>query len=665
RFTTAGKLILTANLWYNAIPTQNCDVLVTFPEKADDYDVMWIYNRITKRAPQLQVTVRRHANIPVYAFYITATFENLLQAAEQLSMRKRLKQSHGGGWKEFNLEESKMFLNIENSNDFFTTRERQTIVFKMVEEIRAEHGDSVGRLVLIEGEPIVPKCLSKGIIKQILPLHSNTDLKKLEKDWVQAFLRPQPLDEISSYFGVKIAMYFGWLGFYTRSLIIPAMIGLLFYLFDTGDALSQVIFAVFNIIWGTVFLEAWKRKSQEYAYRFGTLDLPNNLVTEPRPLYRGDYQPSPVTGRLEPYFPTWKRRLIYCVTIPVILFCISVVFVVMLLCFKLQEFFNEHAPAWTVHFPKMLLALSVSVMDDVYKKIAVKLNDWENYRLEETYENHLIVKLLLFQSVNSFLSLFYIAFYLQDFRRLKQQLVALLIVRQIIGNIKEALVPYVMQKIKFYRMSKKMEKLEQQLLEKHNKGGDETEVEDKTMLTQAEVECQMKEYEDTLEDYAEMFIQFGYVVLFSSAFPLAAVCALLNNVIEIRSDAFKLCSSFQRPFSQSVRGIGEWQFALESMGNVAVMVNCALLALSGIFQKIYPGITPVGVVMVTILLEHLVFAIKILVEKAIPDVPEWIETELAKLEYRRRTAYMVIILYTLIRIIYMVSCSSLTSLIDK
>lgn len=125
-----------------------------FPEKVDDYDVMWIYNRITKRAPHLQVTVRRHANIPVYAFYITTTFEHLLQGAEHLDMRKRLKQSHGGGWKEFNVAEANMFRNIENPKDFFTASERQTIVYKMVEEIRAEHGDSVGRLVLVEGESI-------------------------------------------------------------------------------------------------------------------------------------------------------------------------------------------------------------------------------------------------------------------------------------------------------------------------------------------------------------------------------------------------------------------------------------------------------------------------------------------------------------------------------
>ena len=65
--------------------------------------------------------------------------------------------------------------------------------------------------------------------------------------------------------------------------------------------------------------------------------------------------------------------------------------------------------------------------------------------------------------------------------------------------------------------------------------------------------------QDTFEDYLEMFIQFGYVVLFSSAFPLAALCALLNNVIEIRSDAFKLCTNLRRPFGERVENIGTWQ----------------------------------------------------------------------------------------------------------
>lgn len=59
-----------------------------------------------------------------------------------------------------------------------------------------------------------------------------------------------------------------------------------------------------------------------------------------------------------------------------------------------------------------------------------------------------------------------------------------------------------------------------------------------------------------------MTIQLGYVILFSSAFPPAALCALLNNLIEIRSDAFKLAYVCQRPFGQRVPNIGTWQVRL-------------------------------------------------------------------------------------------------------
>lgn len=37
------------------------------------------------------------------------------------------------------------------------------------------------------------------------------------------------LDEISEYFGVKIAMYFAWLGHYTQSLTVPAAVGFIFW----------------------------------------------------------------------------------------------------------------------------------------------------------------------------------------------------------------------------------------------------------------------------------------------------------------------------------------------------------------------------------------------------------------------------------------------------
>ena len=49
------------------------------------------------------------------------------------------------------------------------------------------------------------------------------------------------------------------------------------------------------------------------------------------------------------------------------------------------------------------------------------------------------------------------------------------------------------------------------------------------------------------------------------------------STLEIRGDAFKLCFIHQRPFGARVNSIGSWQNAMELMGIVGVMVNCALI----------------------------------------------------------------------------------------
>ena len=37
------------------------------------------------------------------------------------------------------------------------------------------------------------------------------------------------LGEICDYFGVKIALYFAWLGHYTTALFIPTIVGIVFW----------------------------------------------------------------------------------------------------------------------------------------------------------------------------------------------------------------------------------------------------------------------------------------------------------------------------------------------------------------------------------------------------------------------------------------------------
>jgi anoctamin-10 len=48
--------------------------------------------------------------------------------------------------------------------------------------------------------------------------------------------------------------------------------------------------------------------------------------------------------------------------------------------------------------------------------------------------------------------------------------------------------------------------------------------------------------------------------------------------MELKSDAFKYCHVFNRPFPRPAIGIGPWYTAFELLGFVAVLTNLSLVA---------------------------------------------------------------------------------------
>ena len=151
------------------------------------------------------------------------------------------------------------------------------------------------------------------------------------------------------------------------------------------------------------------------------------------------------------------------------------------------------------------------------------------------------------------------------------------------GNIKEALIPYFQKEFKLAMMSFDLygavtpsDETAKSKKDDDFNADQTTKLKKERTVTQAELESSAPpvspvvntflylvllftfifflifQYEGTFEDFLEMFIQFGYVTLFSSAYPLAGLCALLNNMIEIRGDAFKLCFVHRRPFGARV-----------------------------------------------------------------------------------------------------------------
>ncbi|XP_005062853.1 PREDICTED: anoctamin-8-like, partial [Ficedula albicollis] len=108
--------------WMKTVPTENCDVLMTFPDSTDDHTLLWLLNHIRLGIPELIVQVRHHKHTRAYAFFVTATYESLLRGADEMGLRKPVKAEFGGGMRSFSCEEDYIYENIENELGFFSSQ---------------------------------------------------------------------------------------------------------------------------------------------------------------------------------------------------------------------------------------------------------------------------------------------------------------------------------------------------------------------------------------------------------------------------------------------------------------------------------------------------------------------------------------------------------------
>ena len=136
-------------------------------------------------------------------------------------------------------------------------------------------------------------------------------------------------------------------------------------------------------------------------------------------------------------------------------------------------------------------------------------------------------------------------------------------------------------------------------------------------------EGRMEPYGDmeNFDDYNELVIQFGYVVFFGAACPIVALLALMNNMIEIRADAFKLCTVLQRPAPLRAEGIGAWLAILQTMSIISVLTNCGIVFItSRSLDSFFPLIQTR--ILLFFVSEHVLYSMRYLIDILVPDVPE-------------------------------------------
>ena len=141
--------------------------------------------------------------------------------------------------------------------------------------------------------------------------------------------------------------------------------------------------------------------------------------------------------------------------------------------------------------------------------------------------------------------------------RLRTQMVYFVVTAQIINQATELVLPYLKQrgmaKYKDYK-SKRAAKNGDPL---HADPSADDPEEEKEFLHRVRREAELDVY-NVQDDLREMIVQYGYLSLFGLIWPLTGVSFLINNWLELRTDAARICKESRRPTPWRADSIGPW-----------------------------------------------------------------------------------------------------------
>ena len=266
----------------------------------------------------------------------------------------------------------------------------------------------------------------------------------------------------------------------------------------------------------------------------------------------------------------------------------------------------------------------------VFESCAETLTHYENHRTQEEFDDSLILKNFSFQFLNNYWALLYIA-YMREIpdpfskkphpceegtcmSELQFQLLVVFSFKTVGKQIGFTLRPFVFKALKLVLANRQLNKamsfsgtVAKGTIKKIPGGNAALELQDKIVdagleftdnvldaalgadvkipqgvgLNKYEIQVSLMTYVGTFNDFNDRTVQFGYIVLFAPAFPLAPLLAFVNNIIEIRAAGYKLCHGYRRPTVKHRQGLGTWLVVLNTLGFLAVLMNSSMINFVG------------------------------------------------------------------------------------
>lgn len=261
-----------------------------------------------------------------------------------------------------------------------------------------------------------------GLMIAHFPVHNTDRLEVLKKNWVNdwRFWKKMRLNLVRSYFGEKIAIYFAWLEYFTSWLKFASLIGIIAYIAenvygDVTESTFSMSVSEFSILFYTILICIsasivdlfWVRNEKYIALRWGTTVLDN--YEGQRPAFKGEYKKDYITGRYKK-FPKnpLKLKIFKILNMSVVMMFIAIIVAITFTIISWRVMRMKSGLSLLVC--DIVNGIQIQVMKYVYDRVAKWLNELENYETNTEYNDALTLKLYLFQFVNSYASLCYLAF---------------------------------------------------------------------------------------------------------------------------------------------------------------------------------------------------------------------------------------------------------------
>lgn len=304
---------------------------------------------------------------------------------------------------------------VEAMKHLFNNSQRNLLVHGILQRIIVR--DRKGRCKDLD------KLIDEGTYLNVYPIHdgsshltSSLNLRsKLGAMWNGT---QQPIHDIQSYYGEKVAFYFAWLEHYTFWLFLIGGIGsvvMMYGIFVSFSStslvdlqyntesilkLSQALdnqltlpFAFCMSVWGLLYVQWWSRRNQFLVSQWNMMDFFKEEKT--RPAWRATgVKLSLVSGKLESHF-SWTRRNLLRGTSIALIACLLIIMIISVESYILynawiSHFLRKHHPdlAYLASVTSATIALLASVvLSGISRYISQKLTDLENHRTMSEYES--------------------------------------------------------------------------------------------------------------------------------------------------------------------------------------------------------------------------------------------------------------------------------------